>query len=170
MCACVSLAFRFLSSFVVRPVFLLMVWSRTVSSLPLRLQALTVCSIVVGTVLLTRYLTLRYCSWLFYLSYPFALVHLISGVFHIVKASLFASVFPPRGTWGLWYLPGSPVFHVRWSGVAEIMGALGVFLGGLDVLPKWILPAAAIGSCLLSAVIFPANVSQCSPRQMKKNT
>ena len=35
-------------------------------------------------------------------------------------AAAAAAVYPPIGTWGLWYLPGSAEFHVKWTGVAEV--------------------------------------------------
>jgi uncharacterized membrane protein len=67
---------------------------------------------------------------------------------------------PRRGAWGLWYLPGSAEFHVEWTGVAEILGGLGLMIGSLpfDAVPAWLAPASAYGLCLLTAVVTPANV------------
>ena len=28
----------------------------------------------------------------------------------------FKAIYPPLGTWGCWYLPGSSDFHVAWTG------------------------------------------------------
>lgn len=70
---------------------------------------------------------------------------------------------PPRrvqGAWGFWYLPGSPSFHVNWTGVAEVAGGLGLVLGALhlDFLPAWLESAAAGGLCALTAVVSPSNM------------
>jgi uncharacterized membrane protein len=65
-----------------------------------------------------------------------------------------------QGAWGFWYLPGSPSFHVNWTGVAEIAGGVGCTLGALDlsVLPEWLLPASAFGLFLLTVVVSPSNM------------
>lgn len=65
-----------------------------------------------------------------------------------------------QGAWGLWYLPGSPSFHVNWTGVAEIAGSAGLVLGSLhlDGLPGWLAPASALGLCLLTFVVTPSNM------------
>jgi len=43
--------------------------------------------------------------------------------------STVCSIYPPQGTWGLWYLPGSPEFQVAWTGVAEFAGGAGLLAG-----------------------------------------
>jgi uncharacterized membrane protein len=65
-----------------------------------------------------------------------------------------------QGAWGFWYLPGSPSFHVNWTGVAEIAGGVGCTLGALDLpfLPNWLLPASAFGLFLLTVVVSPSNM------------
>jgi uncharacterized membrane protein len=65
-----------------------------------------------------------------------------------------------QGTWGFWYLPGTPSFHIYWTGVAEILGGVGVILGGLGIpgLPDWLLPASAWGLFLLVVCVSPSNM------------
>lgn len=64
------------------------------------------------------------------------------------------------GAWGFWYLPGSPSFHVNWTGVAEVLGGAGVLLGALapvaDAAP-WLGPTAAYGLFWLTWAVTPAN-------------
>lgn len=57
-------------------------------------------------------------------------------------------------------LPGSPSFHVWWTGVAEILGGVGIVLGALDLpfTPDWLLPASSFGLFLLVTVVSPANM------------
>ena len=43
----------------------------------------------------------------------------------------FKAIYPPLGTWGCWYLPGSSDFHVAWTGAAELLGGAGLLLGCL---------------------------------------
>lgn len=47
------------------------------------------------------------------------------------------------GRWGEWYVLGSPNFHVALSGIAEILGRLGVLLGGAPYHPGWVGPWSA---------------------------
>ena len=65
-----------------------------------------------------------------------------------------------QGAWGFWYLPGSPSFHVNWTGVAEILGGLGCVAGALELpgTPDWLLPASAFGLFLLTVVVSPSNM------------
>jgi uncharacterized membrane protein len=55
---------------------------------------------------------------------------------------------------------GSDKFHVQWTGVAEILGGLGMCLGALpfDFIPSWLSPASAYGLFLLTAVVTPSNI------------
>lgn len=55
---------------------------------------------------------------------------------------------------------GSDKFHVQWTGVAEVLGGLGLCLGALplDFIPSWLSPASAYGLCLLTAIVTPANL------------
>jgi uncharacterized membrane protein len=65
-----------------------------------------------------------------------------------------------QGAWGFWYLPGSPSFHVNWTGVAEIAGGVGTAVGALHLpfLPEWLLPASAFGLFLLTVAVSPSNM------------
>lgn len=71
---------------------------------------------------------------------------------------------------GLLVLPGSAEFHVAWTGVAEIAGGSGLFLGslllGLAGAFNWELPAvlrsipalSALGLFALTWAVTPANI------------
>eukprot|EP00933_Yihiella_yeosuensis_P035936 TRINITY_DN29620_c0_g1_i1.p1 TRINITY_DN29620_c0_g1~~TRINITY_DN29620_c0_g1_i1.p1 ORF type:complete len:296 (+),score=46.41 TRINITY_DN29620_c0_g1_i1:87-974(+) len=95
---------------------------------------------------------------------------LAAGIAHFTAADAFESIYPPQGTWGFWYLPGSASFHVAWTGVAEIAGGAGLFLGAIllwifdlmgkepPLLLRQISAAAALGLHVLTWVVTPANV------------
>lgn len=106
---------------------------------------------------------------------PLALgaVFLSAGVGHFVAADAFADIYPPRGTWGIWYLPGSAEFHVAWTGAVEFLGGSGLAFGGLSRLFEmvrgeddndkelWvglITPGSALMLCLLTVAVTPANI------------
>jgi hypothetical protein len=55
-----------------------------------------------------------------------------AGSSHFTTEQAFIGIYPPEGTWGIWHLPGTATFHVRWTGVAEMLGGLGV-LGGAAI-------------------------------------
>lgn len=65
-----------------------------------------------------------------------------------------------QGAWGFWYLPGTPSFHVYWTGVAEVLGGVGITLGAtnLPFVPDWLLPASGFGLFLLVAAVTPSNM------------
>jgi uncharacterized membrane protein len=99
------------------------------------------------------------------------LVYLVAGVTHFTVEEEYCNIYPPRGTWGLWYLPGSPNFHVQWTGVAEILGGVGLLVGGaMDAwLPVYfsspnIVTAAGLASdsaaalFLLTLAVTPSNI------------
>lgn len=86
---------------------------------------------------------------------------LLAGVAHFTSEEDFCLMMPKRGAWGLWYLPGSPRFHVAWTGVAEMAGGAGVVLGALPPVAAaapWLQPAAALGLFALTIVVTPANL------------
>jgi len=97
-------------------------------------------------------------------------VYLAAGIAHFTAAESFEAIYPPEGTWGFWYLPGSASFHVAWTGVAEIAGGSGLFLGslilGLAGAFNWELPSAlravpalsALGLFVLTWAVTPANI------------
>ena len=98
-------------------------------------------------------------------------LYLAAGVGHFTQADAFRAIYPPAGTWGLWYLPGSASFHVAWTGVAEVLGGAGLLVGGaltkLDPerpgplglpLSGVLTSAAALGLFALTVAVTPANV------------
>lgn len=96
--------------------------------------------------------------------------YMAAGVAHFTAAEGFEAIYPPAGTWGFWYLPGSAQFHVAWTGVAEILGGTGMFLGSLALgiasalgaeppsILRLIPPAASLGLYALTWCVTPANV------------
>ena len=68
-------------------------------------------------------------SWRY--SWPLlGLVYAAAGVTHFTLQEQYENIYPSKGSWGIWYLPGSPEFHVKWTGVAEILGGVGLLIGG----------------------------------------
>ena len=95
----------------------------------------------------------------------------LAGVGHFVAAEAFRDIYPPPGTWGFWYLPGSAAFHVTWTGIAETLGGMGLLVcalqnlvgGGDDdddapLAVRFLQPASASGLFLLTLVVTPANI------------
>lgn len=58
-------------------------------------------------------------------------LYLLAGISHFTQAEGFRAIYPPWGTWGFWYLPGSAEFHVAWTGVAECLGGSSLLVGSL---------------------------------------
>mmetsp|Transcript_13381 Transcript_13381/g.44077 ORF Transcript_13381/g.44077 Transcript_13381/m.44077 type:complete len:242 (-) Transcript_13381:58-783(-) len=85
-------------------------------------------------------------------------VYVLAGVSHFVADDGYVSMVPHDGAWGFWSLPGSPEFHVRWTGVAEIAGGAGMLAGAINVAPAWLGPTAAEALALLTIAVSPANV------------
>lgn len=92
--------------------------------------------------------------------FPLGPIFMAAGVAHFTEEQGFKNMYPHQGAWGLWYLPGSDKFHVQWTGVAEVLGGLGLCLGALpfDFVPGWLSPASAYGLFLLTAVVTPSNI------------
>ena len=87
--------------------------------------------------------------------------YLAAGVAHFTAPDAFVTMFPQRGAWGIWYLPGSAEFHVAWTGFAELAGGAGVLLGAIPAVhdfAPWLGPTAALGLYALSWAVYPANV------------
>ena len=62
-----------------------------------------------------------------------------------------------KGTWGgLWQLPGSAKFHVYWTGVAEMLGGLGLVAGKFTDNPA-LFSCSAFCLLVLSFAVYPAN-------------
>jgi uncharacterized membrane protein len=113
-----------------------------VNTMPAIQQATIVIAIFIGlgigTVLFNTVLTsissLKY-EWFqsFHYSWPITLglVFTLAGITHFTVAKEYENIYPAPASWGIWYLPGSKEFHVAWTGVAEILGGIGLFLGGI---------------------------------------
>jgi uncharacterized membrane protein len=93
-------------------------------------------------------------------------IFMTAGRSHFTMPEAFIAIYPPQGTWGFWYLPGSPEFHVAWTGVAELSGGAGLLTGGLldaaalagrGTAPSALRVAAARGLLLLVFCVTPAN-------------
>lgn len=120
-----------------------------------------------------EYITLNY-DWVQTWRYTWPLlgaIYAAAGVTHFTLQEEYENIYPSKGAWGFWYLPGSAAFHVQWTGVAEILGGVGLLIGGAyDVfMPVWgecpnVITSAGIGSdaaaglLLLTAVVTPANI------------
>ena len=77
-------------------------------------------------------ITLKY-EWVQTWRYTWPLlgaIYAIAGVTHFTVQKEYENIYPSKGAWGIWYLPGTPEFHVKWTGVAEILGGLGLLIGG----------------------------------------
>lgn len=97
-------------------------------------------------------------------------IYMAAGSAHFTAKDAFESIYPPPGTWGFWYLPGSAEFHVAWTGVAELLGGAGLFLGAIVLALadafNWTLPPivrelhvlSALGLLVLTLVVSPANI------------
>lgn len=152
-----------------------------VNGLPESQQALVVAGIFVG-LLVDSYLLVSLfgalrkalpAGWFenWQKTWPIAgIVYIAAGVAHFTAAGAFQSIYPPQGTWGLWYLPGSPEFHVAWTGVAEILGGVGLFGGATALVAadiagttappvlRQLHALSALGLFVLTLVVTPANV------------
>jgi uncharacterized membrane protein len=137
------------------------------------LIALGFCSALFNAVL--SLLTVNY-EWFqsFRYSWPiiFGLFYMAVGVSHFTATDRYKNIYPYQGAWGgLWQVPGSAAFHVAWTGVAEVVGGLGLLAGGLI---DWLAPSTgsniiaitsaglesdcAAAMYLLTWVVTPANI------------
>eukprot|EP00592_Proboscia_alata_P015840 CAMPEP_0194394700 /NCGR_PEP_ID=MMETSP0174-20130528/124002_1 /TAXON_ID=216777 /ORGANISM="Proboscia alata, Strain PI-D3" /LENGTH=240 /DNA_ID=CAMNT_0039190531 /DNA_START=207 /DNA_END=929 /DNA_ORIENTATION=- len=94
----------------------------------------------------------------------------LAGVSHFGNAEAFTAIYPPVGTWGLWYLPGTAGFHVAWTGLVELFGGMGLLWGFgsrllLDeeedddgLVGKLIQPLSALLLFVLTVAVTPANI------------
>lgn len=100
---------------------------------------------------------------------------LLAGTGHFLAAEAFQDIYPPPGTWGFWYLPGSAAFHLIWTGVVEAVGGFGLLFSGVNNLLSrirgdadndnelelpfsLIQPLSALALFLLTVVVTPANI------------
>ena len=98
-------------------------------------------------------------------------IYAAAGVTHFTLQKEYENIYPQKGTWGIWYLPGSAEFHVKWTGIAEIVFGIGLLIGGLydAFAPVYatspnVITSAGIGSdcaaalLLLTIAVTPANI------------
>jgi uncharacterized membrane protein len=130
----------------------------------------------VGTVAFSSFLdviTMKY-EWVQSWRYTWPLmgaIYAAAGVTHFTVQKEYENIYPSKGAWGFWNLPGSAEFHVKWTGVAEFLGGLGLLIGGAydafapvyTTCPNIITDAgigsdAAAGLLLLTTVVTPANI------------
>lgn len=72
----------------------------------------------------------------------------------------FCNIYPGRGAWSAWDLPGTCSFSARWAGIAELEGGVGLALGGLRVSAEFRLAkASAAGLFALVLAVTLANIS-----------
>lgn len=100
----------------------------------------------------------------------FGLVYSLAGITHFALSEEYENIFPTKGAWGVWNIPGSKSFHVAWTGVAELAGGLGLLAGGISSIvsssSSSLAPLtsaglesdAAAGLFLLTLAITPANI------------
>lgn len=99
------------------------------------------------------------------------LLYLAAGIGHFANAQAFQDIYPPRGTWGIWYLPGSPEFHVAWTGLVEILGGSGLLFGAArsifatdededdeSLAMNLVIPFSALALFVLTVLVTPANI------------
>jgi uncharacterized membrane protein len=112
-----------------------------VNTMPLPVQAFVFfaisAAISCGTMLLSAVLeaaTVQYNwiqSWRYSWPLMIGALYAAAGIPHFVNKENLGNIYPPRGTWGFWYLPGTSTFHVFWTGIVEIACGLGLLLGGI---------------------------------------
>mmetsp|Transcript_28170 Transcript_28170/g.28456 ORF Transcript_28170/g.28456 Transcript_28170/m.28456 type:complete len:253 (+) Transcript_28170:34-792(+) len=93
-------------------------------------------------------------------------IFLAAGISHFTLKEEFCNIMPAKGTWGFWYLPGSPFFHVAWTGVVEILGGLGYTVGEASRIFNFMLPSpfenlsadSALVLLVLTVLVTPANI------------
>ena len=93
-----------------------------------------------------------------------------AGLGHFLSKEAFCDIYPAIGSWGLWYIPGSPEFHVAWTGLVELLGGVGLVASGArsvlgrnedddDSLPlRLVQPISAAALLLLTVAVTPANI------------
>ena len=59
--------------------------------------------------------------------------YVLVGISHFLIPEDFENVVPTKGSWGIWYIPGSRSLHVAWTSVVEILGGMGLLLGSWSI-------------------------------------
>lgn len=100
-----------------------------------------------------------YSIWEFTWAPLLGLTFSAAGIAHFTLLREFCNIYPGRGAWGVWYLPGTSSFHVKWTGIAELAGGVGLALGGLGVGAEFGLEKiSAAGLFALVLAVTPANI------------
>jgi len=92
--------------------------------------------------------------------------YMLAGAAHFAVKKDFVNIYPAKGSWGFWFLPGTPEFHVEWTGYAELLGGFWLVLGGLSNLGLFSLPSVlgnvmqdgATALLYLTIIVTPANI------------
>lgn len=97
-------------------------------------------------------------------------VYLLGGIGHFAAADAFQDIYPRFGSWGIWYLPGSAVFHVAWTGAVESLCGAGLVFSGIrdsigsedveeeNILINFVKPICASILFVLTILVTPANI------------
>jgi len=110
-----------------------------------------------------------YHSWQQTWAPVFGILFTLIGVTHFTLKAEFANIYPYQGAWGIWYIPGSPSFHVLWTGVAESLGGLWLLTASILSLMDIPIPdpnlwfisstsAASLAIMMLIILVTPANI------------
>lgn len=92
----------------------------------------------------------------------------IAGVLHFTVKDEFVNMMPAKGSWGIWYIPGSKEFHVIWTGIVEIVFGFLLFGSYLannfhstiftDLFGANVLEYSALALLILFVLVTPANI------------
>jgi uncharacterized membrane protein len=105
----------------------------------------------------------------------FGFFYTMAGISHFTNPQGFQNIYPPQGTWGIWYIPGSPAFHVAWTGILEILAGSGLLYSAYlnyfensqsnrvnddeeSLVLKLIKPISALILFGLTVLVTPANI------------
>lgn len=98
----------------------------------------------------------EYMAWSRGLWPVLGVTYIAAGAAHFGLPKGFEDMFPHNGAWGFWYLPGGANFHVKWTGVAELVGGIGM-ASALVTGDTPVSSASALGLFVLTAAVTPAN-------------
>ena len=93
--------------------------------------------------------------------------YMLAGAAHFAVKKDFVNIYPQKGSWGFWFIPGTAEFHVEWTGYAELLGGFWLLLGGLsNNLGLFSLPSVlgnvmqdgATALLYLTIIVTPANI------------
>jgi len=86
------------------------------------------------------------------------LIFILAGASHFFVQD-YTNIYPPQGTWGgLWRLPGTPKFHVYWTGVAELLGGIGLFSSQSFLHSPQLASTFSALLLGLSVAVYPSNL------------